>query len=313
MKQWWCPTVWPGRFGQQRPSRQALDDPTWGLDVDGYGSDREVTASATPASGETLVVYSHIGPSSARLTDHTAEGRLHLRPDIRLPHGLLAGPLAILLLDCASKNTRFLARSAPTRVDVDVWDPATDVDDVKIRGRVLRAGRSQIFLDAVMEDERNPNRVIGYGMTCFAVSGPAVETASSYGQADHPAPADDDTPRRPLTEVFEGTPTPDGGFDIPELSPTIGVGRLHSGIMQVLAEAASHEVVRRNTGASRVLTQHLGTSVATGGRTGPFSVVPQLLGVAGGSAGCRVEVVDRGADGMLVATISVSVRVLDDH
>lgn len=229
-----------------------------------------------------------------------------LRPDLRQEHALLAAPLGILLLDCASCNTRALAASAPTRIDVEVWDPATDVEEVRIRGRVLRHGRSQIFTDAVIEDAAHPDRCIGFGMTCFAVSGPAPAGGVSYGHGPPVEPHDD----RPLTEVFGGHPKDDGGFEIPALTSALGYGRLHSGVMQVLAEAAALETVRRATGATQVMTGHLGTTVMTSGRQGPFDITPVFLGAAAGAAACRVEVLDVGESGRLIAVLSVGVRVL---
>jgi acyl-coenzyme A thioesterase PaaI-like protein len=263
---------------------------------------RAVTDGA-PVADDPFVVYSHIGTSARPLTQDTAEGTLQLRDDLRLPYALLAGPLAVLVLDCASANTRALAASAPTRIDVDLWDPATDVRELRIRGRVVRHARSQIFTEARIEDAADADRVLGYAMTSFSVTGPPPASVQ-YGHAGVPVGGG-----ARLTEVFGGRPRGDGGFDIPALTPALGHGRLHSGVMQVLAEAAAIEVVRRRTGRQTVWVHHLGTTVATSGRVGPFSVIPTLLGVAGGCAGCTVDVVDEGADGRRVAVVSVGLRV----
>ncbi len=249
-----------------------------------------------------FVVYAHIGTDARPVDEMRAEGRLVLRPDLRLPYALLAGPLAIFALDCASANTRALAASAPTRIDLDVWDPAVDVTELAIHGRVVRHGRSQIFTEARIVDAAAPDRVVALATTCFSVTGPPPESVR-YGHGGA-GPFDGS-----LTEVFGGVPRPDGGFDIPALTPALGHGRLHSGVVQVLAEAAAIEVVRRRCDVSTVWTQHLGTTVATSGKAGPFSLVPTLLGVVGSGAACSVEVIDHGVDDRTIAVVSVGLRV----
>jgi acyl-coenzyme A thioesterase PaaI-like protein len=256
-------------------------------------------------TADPFVVYSYVGTSARPLTEHSAEGLFTLRDDLRLRDGLLAAPLAIALLDCASANTRALATSAPTRIDLDLWDPAVGISDLRVRGRVVRHGRTQIFTDARIEDAADPGRVVGYGTTCFAVTGPPPASVE-YGH-DPLAPTS-----APLTEVYGGRPRDDGGFDIPELTPALGHGRLHSGVMMVLAESAALSVVRRASGAGHVRTRHLGISLATSGKAGPFHVSPQLLGVSAGAAACSVEVVDLGADDQLVAVVSVGLQLSDD-
>ena len=259
---------------------------------------------------ETFIVYSHIGPWSRRLTDSTSEGTLRLRDDLRQGDGLLAAPLGIFLLDCVSKNTHVLALSAPTRIDVHVLEPATDVSGLRIQGRVIRHGRTQIFTEATMHDADDPERVVAYGTVSMSVTGPAGDTPAGYGHEPPPPDEADPPPRPPLTEVFGGVPREDGGYDIPGLRPSIGHGRLHSGVMQVLAEAAAMNAVRRTSGAQHVWTEYLGTTVAASARQGPFSVRPQVLSVRGGSGGCRVEVVDHGADDRTVASLFVRLRLV---
>jgi acyl-coenzyme A thioesterase PaaI-like protein len=176
------------------------------------------------------------------------------------------------------------------------------VAQVRITGRVVRHGRSQIFTDARIEDAADPARLLGYGTTCFAVSGPAPESVQ-FGHDPMPPTG------RSITDVYGGVPRPDGGFDIPALTPELGHGRLHSGVMMVLAEAAAHEAARRQRPEAKVRTQHLGITVATSGRAGPFRVVPDLLGAVDGSGVCAVEVLDDGDGGRLVAVVTVGLRV----
>ena len=140
---------------------------------------------------EYVSVYSHIGASSEWLSDFTAEGTLRVRPDLRHPGGLLAAPLGIMVLDCAATNTHRLGLSAPTRVDVHLYEPAHDVDELRIRGTVIRNGRTQIFTEARIADARDASRVIAFGTTSFAVTGPAAPMTGKYLHA--PPPSGDGT------------------------------------------------------------------------------------------------------------------------
>jgi acyl-coenzyme A thioesterase PaaI-like protein len=254
-----------------------------------------------------VIVYSHIGPVSDPTSELTAEGTLRLRADLRHGGGLFVAPLCIMVLDCAATNTTRLSRSAPTRIDVDVFEPAHDVTELRIRGSVTRNGRSQVFTEATIEDAGDPSRVIACAATSFAVSGPA----SVHKYSDHSALAlPDDTVLPPLTEVFGGVPRPDGGYDIPALTEDLGHGRLHSGVMQVLGEAAALNAIRSEVGSADALrVEHLGTTVMTEGREGPFTVVPYVLTVDGATVGCRVEVRDAGAENRFVALVTATVRI----
>jgi hypothetical protein len=80
--------------------------------------------------------------------------------------------------------------------------------------------------------------------------------------------------------------------------------------MQVLAEAGALNAVRSEVGTShRLRVSHLGTTVMTEGRKGPFTIVPTVLAVHGGDAACRVEVRDQGADNRFVALVTATVRI----
>jgi acyl-coenzyme A thioesterase PaaI-like protein len=266
-----------------------------------------MSEQAAPSPASEMIVYSYIGPTSELTSDVTAEGTLLLRDDLRHEGGLLAAPLCIMILDCAATNTTRLALSAPTRVDIDVFDTGAGVSSLRIRGAVTRHGRSQIFTEATIEDADDPSRIVAYGTTSFAVTGPPSVTKYT----DHTAPGwAEGTVLPPLTEVFGGEPRDDGGFTIPTLTPAIGHKRLHSGVMQVLAEAAALNAVRaRLDRAVPLRIGHLGTTVMTEGRQGPFTVVPTVLAVGGTVAACRVEVRDQGSDGRFVALITAAVQI----
>src|SRR5262249_37668889 len=155
---------------------------------------------------------------------HHAEGHMRIRRDMRGSGGLLVAPLGIALLDTAGINVDAIATVAPTRIDLDVLDDAADVDEVRIIGRIVREGRSQMFTDARIEDAVRPGRVIAYGATSWAVAAP-VPPGYRYVPPGPGVPEFDAMP--PLTTVFEGEALPGGGFSIPGLSPRIGARMLH--------------------------------------------------------------------------------------
>ena len=102
-----------------------------------------------------LVSYRYLGCSSTARSRHTAEGGMRLRRDLRTAGGLLAAPLGIALLDTAGINVDALGRCAPTQIDVTVFEPAHDVDEVRIFGQIVREGRSQMFTQGRFEDRRD--------------------------------------------------------------------------------------------------------------------------------------------------------------
>ena len=119
-----------------------------------------------------LISYRYLGCSSTALTRETAEGRMRLRRDLRTAGGLLAAPLGIALLDTAGINVDAIGRCAPTQIDVTVFEPALDVEAVRLFGEIVREGRSQMFTRARIEDAARPGRVIGFGTTSWAVMAP---------------------------------------------------------------------------------------------------------------------------------------------
>ena len=251
-----------------------------------------------------LISYRYLGCGSTALDAHHAEGRMRLRRDMRGGAGLRAGPLAIALLDTAGINVDALAQVAPTRIDLDLFEGAEDVGEVRIVGRVLRAGRTQLFTEGRIEDVGRPGRVVGYGTTSWAVSGPAPDPF----RYDDPGPGfPDGVQLPPLPVVFEAEPRAGGGYEIPAVSRRIGTNTLHQGPIQVAMEAAAEEVLadhadhadRAGLGGWRL--GRSGVTIAAPGRTGPFLATAELM--AGGANGMavRAQLVDSGAD-RLVAT-----------
>jgi len=245
-----------------------------------------------------LISYRYLGCSSTALSPHEAVGRMHLRRDLRGSHGPYLAPLGIAMLDTAGINVDALAQVAPTRIDLCLPAPTDGVDEVLVRGRVVRAGRTQMFTEARLEDA-DGGRVIGWGSVSWAVVAPVPD---GYRYVD-PGPGVPDAPDLPpLTEVFDAARLPGGGYRIEGLSDRVGAASLHQGPIQVLVEAAARDAAIAESGGLAVRARQTGVSIVRAGRVGPFTAHATVLTQTPDLVACHVVLVDEGADGSTMAT-----------
>jgi len=257
-----------------------------------------------------LVSYRYLGCSSSARTRTTAVGNMRLRRDLRTPGGLLAAPLGIALLDTAGINVDAIARCAPTQIDVTVFEPARDVEAVRIVGEIVREGRTQMFTRASFEDAAHPGTVIGFGTTSWAVMAP---TPPGFVYVDPGPGAPDAADLPPLHEAFDVTRRADGGYELAGLSPRVGADSLHHGPMQVMLEAAALDTVRGAAGTDHVYAEHTGVTIAQRGKAGPFVATARVLAHRDATVACLAELRDLGADDRVVATgFSLYRRAVDD-
>ena len=246
-----------------------------------------------------LISYRYLGCSSTALTRDTAEGRMHLRRDLRTPGGLLAAPLGIALLDTAGINVDTIGRCAPTQIDVTVFDAARDVEAVRFFGEIVREGRSQMFTRARIEDAAHPGRVIGFGSTSWAVMAP---TPPGFVYVD-PGPGVADAPDLPpLIDAFGVVPHPGGSYVLDRLSARVGADSLHQGPIQVMLEAAALDVARDAAATDAIYAEHTGATLVQRGKTGPFVAIAHVLADNGPTIACLAELRDDGEGGRIVAT-----------
>jgi hypothetical protein len=219
---------------------------------------------------------------------------------MRGPVGLLAAPLGVALLDTAGINVDPLAVVSPTRIDMEIFEPAPDVEEVHLEGRIIRAGRSQFFTESRVTDDADRTRVVAIGGTHWAVSGP--NPGFRYVDSRPGVPDTVDLP--PLYEPFGARLRDDGNLEIPLLTPDLGRNGLHQGPFQVVSEAAAMIRAREAAGTDRFWIQHQGTSIVSRGIGAPFVTSSQLIRITDESVTIRVEL-RAGGDGDRVCSVSV--------
>jgi acyl-coenzyme A thioesterase PaaI-like protein len=256
-----------------------------------------------------LMSYRYLASRPRALGRDDAEGSMRLRHDLRTPGGgVLAAPLAIAMLDVAGINIDCINILALIQINVSIIDPATDVAEVYLRGRVTHEARTAVFTEVEMFDAANRDRAIGFGRANWLVicpTGPGfVYPDPGDGIADSPGAP-------PLWEAYTGRRRDDGRLEIPGLSPLIGTERLHHGPIQVVLEAGGLEAIASGTGTDRLQVEQLATTIVRPGRTGPFVATATVLPAREGatSAACRVDMHDEGNAGRLIAAADLRVRV----
>lgn len=260
------------------------------------------------AAEEPFIVYSYVGAASRALDEHTAEGILELRPELRHAGGLLAAPLGLMSTSGTGVTVHIHAAGAPTRIDVHMYESGEGVERVRVDTKLLRVGRSQVFGEARFTDADNPDRHLGYSTVSYVATGPGTGKLENREPAPYVGPARNE---RPITEIYGGVPRPDGGFDIPDLPSRLrSGGRIHSGTMEILGEAAGMAAAKLKTGVERMRTEHMSTTILSAGRGGPFSINPEVLATGDDFAICRMELIDHANDDRLLAVVRTRYRLL---
>jgi acyl-coenzyme A thioesterase PaaI-like protein len=217
---------------------------------------------------------------------------MKLRSDLRGPVGLLASPVGVAMLDTAGINVDPLAVVSPTRIDVHLFEPAGDVAGIHLEGRIVREGRSQFFTESVITDASEGSRVVGWGQTHWAVSGPNP----GFGYVDNRPGVPDSPDLPPLYEPFGARRRDDGNLEIPELKPELGARGLHQGPFQVVPEAAAMIAAQAELGTDRFWIQHQGTSLVRRGLGAPLVTHARILRRTDTDVSVRVELRAEGDD-----------------
>jgi len=258
-----------------------------------------------------LVSYHHIGCRSEADGRHAATGGLRLRRDLRWCGGLQAGPLGISLLDTSGISVDPIADAAPTQIGLVILDDAADVRALRIHGRVVREGRTQMFTEGRFVDADDPGRVVALGTTSWAVACPKVP---GYRYVDPGPGPDPDSELPTLAETFDCRRHAGDGYEI------TGLHRAHlrwhdcwqlssQGHIQVVLEAAAQEVAAPSSPVGTQLRlRHASITIVAKGAAGPFVSSATVGSATAQSVATRSDLHDKGT-GRLVATgIHVYVR-----
>ena len=244
----------------------------------------------------TLVSYRYVGSQSVLIDRERAEGRMHIRHDMRTPIAPLTAPLAIGALDAVGNSMDRFYKIAVTHVVVDVFDPAPDVDDIVLHSTVVREARTQLFTDARIVAADDPERIIGNVTLDWAVLAP---TPPGFRYLD-PGPGVPDTPDLPpLWEAYSARRRAGGGFVIDDINPEIGTKMslepvLHHGPILVVTEAAALEAAAATIGTTDLVVEQASTRLVAAGRRGPFTITADAV-VTKDAVTSRAVLVDEGA------------------
>ena len=245
-----------------------------------------------------LISYRYIGTYADEHGRAEATGGLKIRRDLRGPVGLLAAPLGIALLAVAGVNVDPLSVVSPTRIDLDLFEPAADVSEVHFEGRLVRDGRSQHFTESRITDVSDPGRVIGFGGTHWAVSRPCPE----YTYVDPGPGVPDSADLPPLYEPYGAHLRGDGQLEVAEITPELGRNGLHQGPFQVVTEAAARRAAEEALETDQFWIEHFGMSIVARGHGVPLVAHPEVLHLTAGSVAVRVEMRAEGDGGKVCST-----------
>jgi hypothetical protein len=255
-----------------------------------------------------LMTYRYLG-TYADVPSGGLEGGMKIRRDMRNPAGgLLAAPLSIALLNAGGVITDASGVPAPVLTTVHVLDDGKDVERVWITARDAgHRGRTLSFGDAALVvDDNHRDRVIAIAQRMGVTVG---EAPPGYRYVD-PGPGVADTPDLPpLHEAF-GARRRGDAWELPELTQAIGStsGSLHHGPIQVVLEAAAHELAAGEAGTDQLQIEDWSVMYTGRGKTGPFLTGGGVVRGGPGRYAARMRLVDEGNDNRVVATAVATFR-----
>jgi len=255
---------------------------------------------AFTASMGALVSYRYVGCQAEATDRDHATSHTTVRSHLCTPGSLSSAALAISMLDAAGINVDPIHILGLTQVDVQLYEPAKDIERFRTVGRVVRRARTQVFTECRFEDAAT-GRVIGSGAGNWSVIAPTPD-GFTYTDVGPGHPESPETPRMP--EAFELQPRDGGGFVLPALSPRVGAEVLHHGPMLVGTEQAALQAGAAGAGTDRLALRASSMRIVRAGRAAPFTFTSELLAATDDAVGCRSEIVDGNGDTTAVALFS---------
>lgn len=193
---------------------------------------------------------------------------------------------------------------------------------LRVTGRALRAGRTQLVIEAEIRQARDSGQAIGPDETDWAEEAPLAAVATMtftrlVRREDTPTYEPEETDRvvfaveasrldAPLLERLGVREIEAGTLELP-LTPWVqnSLGALQGGALVTLVEAAAESRARAALGRP-VVTTDFSVHYLALGRIGPLRARAEILRQTPERATLRVAVFDRGQDERLVATATAT-------
>lgn len=254
-------------------------------------------------------IYGYVGARTHPVSEDRAEGTLHLRADLRGPHGPRAAALAVLVQDLSAGTVGRYASVVPILINVQIRRSASAVEELFARGSTLRRGRSVMATEVHLSDAAEPESVVAFGTASWAVMGTATDTPRPPRPGPGTPAGDDIDPSggfHSMLEAIGAVPLGDGrGYQLAGVEAEHGqpagpqAETLHVGALQVLAEGAATLVAEQRMAGAELMIETLTTHFLAPVRTGRITAVAEILTVGDGGLDCRVEVRDQAGEGRL--------------
>ena len=247
-----------------------------------------------------LLTYRYLGRKTAML-----HGRPHdtmrIRGDMRAASGaIMAAPLAIAGAE-AGGFSDVDSIPAPVTAALHILDDGRDVSEIAIRRMPIHVGRTMGFSQAEIVDDADPSRVLAlsYGTGIRLADAPA-----GFQPLELPREIEDRLDLPPLPEVFGARRRPDGGWELPAMTPEnmSTSGSLHLGPIHVVLEAAATELAERHAGTTAIRVEDWTVMFVARGTDGPFVVDRAITDGGYGRIACRLALRDQGRGNRIVAS-----------
>jgi acyl-coenzyme A thioesterase PaaI-like protein len=243
-----------------------------------------------------LISYRYVGCQAEMIDPDHSVGTTALRSHLRTPGSVSGAALGISMLDAAGICVDRVHLLGLTQVDLQLYEPALDVERLRTFGSVVRWARSQVFTECRFEDADRPGHVLGAGAANWSVLAPTPE-GFTYTDPGAGLPESAATPS--MLEAFTVEPLAGGGLVVPALTTTVGAEVLHHGPMLVGSEHAALRAAAEATGTDALALASWSMRIVRAGRRAPFPINAEVVALTAEVVACRAELVD--AEGDVVA------------
>jgi hypothetical protein len=257
-----------------------------------------------------LLSYRYLGRVNSGLDRNEGAEQMALRHDMR-NHlgGILAAPLCIFSPEAGGMNDDEFVPN-PVIASMQIVDDASDVKKLRAVPETVRLGRQMGFSRTLIVDDADISRVIaiseGMGVSLGGTPG-------HYEKVDNPSIAIEDSPDLPpLHQVFGAVRSPDGVWQLPELSIEMASpdAALHLGPQHIVLEVAATESAAAAAGTDRLQIESYHCMFVARGKVGPFRATAAAFAGNGGQVGTRMTLNDEGNEDRVVTSATALFRVV---